>query len=349
MSVGEDAYMELSLTPQEQKTVEEFSRKIDLGDSALVLRYGAACQNRFSQFSDQVLASVRDDELDKACGSITDLATQLRDFSAEPEEKGFWGLFSRKEDRFDQWKTRYDKALIQVEQLTQVLEGYQNRLLKDSVLLDRLYDTNLTYYKELSMYIQAGQKKLTLERETTLAALQERAQVGLDAGDAQAAKDYSDLCDRFEKRLSDLSLTRTVSFQLAPQIRLLQNNHAVVLDKLHSTLKNTIPLWKNQMLLALGLNRSQQALQAQREAAEVSADALQRNESALRASAARLEKETRKGSVDVEALQSANTALMNTLDQVLRVQSEGRQKRMDAENTLTEAECRIRQLSQTQG
>ncbi len=274
--------MELTLTAEEQKRVEEFSRKIDLGDGSLILRYGAACQNRFSRFSGQVQKSMADDELDEACGSITELAEQLRKFSAEPEEKGFLGLFSSREQRFERWKERYDRALTQVDRLAGVLEGYRNRLLKDSVLLNRLYDTNLTYYKELSMYIQAGQQALQ----------------------APLAENAGDLRGRFEARLQDLALTRTVSLQLGAQLRLLGNTHATVLEKLDSTLKNTIPLWKNQMLLALGVNRSRQALEAQKTAETVSEDSMRRNG---------------------EALQEANEELIAALEDVLRA----RQKEME--------------------
>lgn len=344
MTVGEDAYMELSLSPQEQKTVEAFSEKIDLRDSAMILRYGAACQNRFAQFSDQVLKSVENDTLDEACGSISQLAEQLQSFSLEPEESGFWGLFSRKENRFDRWKERYDTALSQVEQLAGLLEGYENRLLRDSVLLERLYETNLSYYKELSMYIQAGQRKLDRERTVTLQPLLDASASG-NVGDVQAAKDFSDLCDRLEKRLNDLALTRTISLQLAPQIRLLQNNHAVVMEKLHSTLKNTIPLWKEQMVLGLGLNRSQQALEAQKQAQALSGETLEKNAKALEAAAARLQRETDEESVDVQTLQTANQTLLQTLDEVLQAQQDVRQKRAAAENVLTQAECRVAQLS----
>ncbi len=267
--------MELTLTAEEQARVEDFSRKIDLGDGSLILRYGAACQNRFSQFSRQARKSMADEELDEACGSITELVEQLRKFSLEPEEKGILGLFSSREQRFERWKERYDRALTQVDRLAGILEGYRNRLLKDSILLNRLYDTNLTYYKELSMYIQAGQRALQ----------------------APFAEDGGDLRSRFEARLQDLALTRTVSLQLGAQLRLLENTHATVLEKLDSTLKNTIPLWKNQMVLALGVNRSRQALEAQKTAETVSGDSVQRNG---------------------EALQGATEELMAALEDVIR-------------------------------
>lgn len=267
--------MELTLTPEEQARVEEFSRKIDLGDNSLVLRYGAACQNRYSQFSRQAWKSMEDGELDAACGSITELAEQLRQFSAEPEEKGLLGLFSSREQRFERWKERYDRALTQVDRLTGILEGYRNRLLKDSILLNRLYDTNLTYYKELSMYIQAGQRALQ----------------------APLAEDADGLRSRFETRLQDLSLTRTVTLQFGAQIRLLENTHAAVLEKLDSALKNTIPLWKNQMALALGVNRSRQALEAQKTAEALSGE-------------------------NREELQAASQALVAALEDVIQVQKE---------------------------
>ena len=332
------------LTEEEPKMVAEFAEKIDLRDSAVVLQYGAACQKKIAAFSDNALEGIRTKDLGQTGEMITDLVTKLRGFSAvEEERRGFWGLFKKAGDRAVQLKAKYDDAEVNIDRIVGELEGHQNRLLTDIVMLDKLYDANLSYFKELSMYIMAGRQKLAEERATTLTAMQEKAAVSGQTYDAQTANDFAAMCDRFEKKLHDLELTRTICIQMAPQIRLIQNNNAMMSEKIQSTVSNTVPLWKNQMVLALGMAHSKQAMEAQRAVSDLTNELLRKNAEALKQGTVEIAQESQRAIVDLETVQYTNEQLIGTLDEVLRIQEEGRQKRLDAESELLRIENELKQ------
>ena len=332
------------LTEEETQMVAEFAEKIDLRDSAVVLQYGAACQKKIAAFSDNALEGIRTKDLGQTGEMITDLVTKLRGFSAvEEERRGFWGLFKKAGDRAVQLKAKYDDAEVNIDRIVGELEGHQNRLLTDIVMLDKLYDANLSYFKELSMYIMAGRQKLAEERATTLTAMQEKAAVSGQTYDAQTANDFAAMCDRFEKKLHDLELTRTICIQMAPQIRLIQNNNAMMSEKIQSTVNNTIPLWKNQMVLALGMAHSQQAMEAQRAVSDLTNELLRKNAEALKQGTVDIAQESQRAIVDLETVQYTNEQLIGTLDEVLRIQADGRQKRLDAESELLRIENDLKQ------
>lgn len=324
--------------------VAEFAEKIDLRDSAVVLQYGAACQKKIAAFSDNALEGIRTKDLGQTGEMITDLVTKLRGFSAvEEERRGFLGLFKKAGDRAVQLKAKYDDAEVNIDRIVGELEGHQNRLLTDIVMLDKLYDANLSYFKELSMYIMAGRQKLAEERTTTLVAMQEKAAVSGQTYDAQTANDFAAMCDRFEKKLHDLELTRTICIQMAPQIRLIQNNNAMMSEKIQSTVSNTVPLWKNQMVLALGMAHSKQAMEAQRAVSDLTNELLRKNAEALKQGTVEIAQESQRAIVDLETVQYTNEQLIGTLDEVLRIQEEGRQKRLDAESELLRIENELKQ------
>ncbi|MBR5220785.1 MAG: toxic anion resistance protein [Clostridia bacterium] len=332
------------LTEEETQMVAEFAEKIDLRDSAVVLQYGAACQKKIAAFSDNALEGIRTKDLGQTGEMITDLVTKLRGFSAvEEERRGFWGLFKKAGDRAVQLKAKYDDAEVNIDRIVGELEGHQNRLLTDIVMLDKLYDANLSYFKELSMYIMAGRQKLAEERATTLTAMQEKAAVSGQTYDAQTANDFAAMCDRFEKKLHDLELTRTICIQMAPQIRLIQNNNAMMSEKIQSTVSNTVPLWKNQMVLALGMAHSKQAMEAQRAVSDLTNELLRKNAEALKQGTVEIAQESQRAIVDLETVQYTNEQLIGTLDEVLRIQEEGRQKRLDAESELLRIENELKQ------
>ena len=332
------------LTEEETQMVAEFAEKIDLRDSAVVLQYGAACQKKIAAFSDNALEGIRTKDLGQTGEMITDLVTKLRGFSAvEEERRGFWGLFKKAGDRAVQLKAKYDDAEVNIDRIVGELEGHQNRLLTDIVMLDKLYDANLSYFKELSMYIMAGRQKLAEERATTLTAMQEKAAVSGQTYDAQTANDFAAMCDRFEKKLHDLELTRTICIQMAPQIRLIQNNNAMMSEKIQSTVSNTVPLWKNQMVLALGMAHSKQAMEAQRAVSDLTNELLRKNAEALKQGTVEIAQESQRAIVDLETVQYTNEQLIGTLDVVLRIQEEGRQKRLDAESELLRIENELKQ------
>ena len=333
---------EIVLTPEEQAMVDAFSQKIDLHNTAIIMQYGAASQKKISDFSDSVLAGVRTKEMGQTGEMISELIGELRGFSSEEEDGGFLGLFRKAGNRLSRLQTRYDTVEKNVERISTELETHQNRLLTDIVGFDKMYDANLTYFKELTMYILAGKKKLALERSTTLAQMQERAKLSGQAHEAQAANDYAALCDRFEKKLHDLQLTRTISIQMGPQIRLIQNNHALLSEKIQSTLNNTIPLWKNQMVLALGMEHSRQALNAQREVTDLTNRLLRQNAETLKLGTVEVAQESERGIVDLETVRYTNEQLISTLDEVLRIQSEGKQKRAEAEAEIAKIEAALR-------
>ena len=323
------------LTEAEQKMVDDFSEKIDLNDSGIILQYGSAAQKKIADFSDNALEGVRTKDLGEVGNMITDLVAELKGFNIEPEEKkGFFSIFKKAGSGIAKLKTKYDKAEVNVDRITGVLEDHQNQLLTDIVMLDKMYENNLSYFKELTMYILAGKKKLEQERATTLIELEEKAKTSGLAEDAQAANDFANLCDRFEKKLHDLEMTRTISIQMAPQIRLIQNGDTLMAEKIQSTINNTIPLWKNQMVLALGLAHSKAAVEAQREVSDLTNELLKKNAEALKTGTVAIAKESERSIVDIETVRYTNEQLISTLDEVLRIADEGRAKRLAAENEM---------------
>lgn len=323
------------LTEAEQKMVDDFSEKIDLNDSGIVLQYGSAAQKKIADFSDNALEGVRTKDLGEVGNMITDLVAELKGFNIEPEEKkGFFSIFKKAGSGIAKLKTKYDKAEVNVDRVTGVLEDHQNQLLTDIVMLDKMYENNLSYFKELTMYILAGKKKLEQERATTLIELEEKAKTSGLAEDAQAANDFANLCDRFEKKLHDLEMTRTISIQMAPQIRLIQNGDTLMAEKIQSTINNTIPLWKNQMVLALGLAHSKAAVEAQREVSDLTNELLKKNAEALKTGTVAIAEESERSIVDIETVRYTNEQLISTLNEVLRIADEGRAKRLAAENEM---------------
>lgn len=333
---------QINLTEEELKTVDDFSGKIDLNDSAIILQYGAACQKKIAEFSDNALAGVRTKDLGETSDMIADLVTELKGFDVTTEEKGFFGIFKKAGSEVTRLKARYDKAENNIDMITGKLEGHQNQLLKDIIMLDKMYETNLAYFKELTMYIMAGKKKLETERATTLPQMKAKAEESGLTHDAQAANDYAAMCDRFEKKLHDLELTRTISVQMAPQIRLIQNNDAVMSEKIQSTINNTIPLWKNQMVLALGLAHSKEALETQRAVTDMTNELLKKNADMLKQGTVDIAQESERGIVDIETIAYTNQQLISTLDEVLRIQDEGRAKRKAAETELIRIETELK-------
>lgn len=323
------------LTEAEQKMVDDFSEKIDLNDSGIVLQYGSAAQKKIADFSDNALEGVRTKDLGEVGNMITDLVAELKGFNIEPEEKkGFFSIFRKAGSGIAKLKTKYDKAEVNVDRITGVLEDHQNQLLTDIVMLDKMYEKNLSYFKELTMYILAGKKKLEQERATTLIELEEKAKTSGLVEDAQAANDFANLCDRFEKKLHDLEMTRTISIQMAPQIRLIQNGDTLMAEKIQSTINNTIPLWKNQMVLALGLAHSKAAVEAQREVSDLTNELLKKNAEALKTGTVAIAEESERSIVDIETVRYTNEQLISTLNEVLRIADEGRAKRLAAENEM---------------
>jgi uncharacterized protein YaaN involved in tellurite resistance len=335
---------EVSLTPEEQKIVDEFADKIDITNSTMVLQYGAAAQKKIASFSDTALNNVRTKDLGEVGDDITSLVVELKGFDVEEEEKkGFFGLFKSAGNKIASLKAKYDTAEENVNKIAETLENHQIQLMKDIVMLDKLYEMNLGYHKELSMYILAGKKKLQQERTTTMVQLQEKArETGLPE-DAQAANDFAQMCDAFEKKLHDLELTRMVSVQMSPQIRLVQNNDRVMTDKIQSTLVNTIPLWKSQMVLALGVAHSEQAIKAQREVSDMTNELLRKNADKLKMSTIETAKESERGIVDMETLRYTNQSLIQTLDEVVKIQDEGRARRRAAEEEIGKLEVQLKQ------
>ena len=338
------AFDESSLSEQERKMVNDFSSKIDLADTNLILQYGSGAQKKMADFSESALENVRTKDLGQIGEMLSGVVTELKNFDVEEEEKGgFFGFFKRTNNRITSMKAKYDKVEANIERICGVLEGHQVQLLKDIAMLDKMYDLNKVYFKEISMYILAGKKKLADARSRELPALTEKAkQTGLPE-DAQAANDFSNLCNRFEKKIHDLELTRMISIQMAPQIRLVQGNDTQMSEKIQSTLVNTIPLWKSQMALALGIAHSQQAAQAQREVTDMTNELLRKNAAALKMATVETAKESERGIVDMETLRETNNSLISTLDEVLQIQEEGRRKRTEAETELAQIENQLKQ------
>ena len=332
------------LSEAEQKAVIDFADKIDLKNSGLVLQYGAAAQKNIADFSETTLNSVRTKDMGELGEMVTSLVAELKGFSPnEEEKKGLLGVFKKTSNNLQTLRTRYDKAEANVDKIAEQLEGHQVVLLKDIALLDQMYDKNLDYFKQLTMYILAGEKKLAEERNTTLREMYEKAQKSGLPEDAQAANDYAALCDRFEKKLFDLKLTRQISIQMGPQIRLIQNNDTLMTEKIQTSLVNTIPLWKSQMVLALGINHSKQAMEAQRAVTDMTNELLKKNADMLKVATVETAKESERGIVDIETLQHTNQQLISTLDEVVQIQTEGRQKRQEAEVELRRIEGELKQ------
>ena len=332
------------LTPEEQKMVDDFAARIDLHKSEQVMSYGAAAQKKIADFSESALASVRTKDLGEVGEMITSLVGELKGFSLDEEEKGgIFGWFRSQSNRINAMKTRYDTVEVNVERISGALENHQVQLRKDIVMLDKMYQRNLVYFKELSMYILAGKKKLAEARATELQQLLDKARASGLPEDSQAANDFAAMCDRFEKKIHDLELTRMVSIQMAPQIRLVQNNDTLMAEKIQSTLVNTIPLWKSQMVISLGLAHSQQAMEAQRAVTDMTNELLRKNAEALKQGTIATAKESERGVVDIETLKATNASLISTLDEVVKIQDEGRAKRRAAEEELGRLEGELRQ------
>ena len=323
---------QVNLTPEEQAMVDQFAEKIDITNSQQVLQYGSACQKKIGDFSEAALSKVSTKDLGEVGDMITSLIGELKSFDAgEEEKKGILGFFKKKGDQLDAMKMKYNKAETNVEKIQSMLEGHQVQLLKDIAMLDKMYEQNLNYFKELTMYILAGKKKLEETRNGKLAEMKNKAALSGLPEDAQAARDLDEKCSRFEKKLHDLELTRTIAMQTAPQIRLIQNNDTVMVEKIQTTIVNTIPLWKSQMVLALGIAHSAEAAQAQRQVTDITNELLRKNAETLHMATVETAKESERGIVDLETLQKTNADLIQTLDDVMRIQMEGRQKRQAAE------------------
>ena len=331
------------LTEAEQKIVHDFAQKIDITNPNLSLEYGAGAQKNVADFSDAALSAVRTKDLGEVGDMISSLVVELKGFDADEERKGFLGLFKKAGTGIETLKAKYSKAEVNVDKISHQLEEHQRTLMKDVVILDQMYDKNLDYYKQLTMYILAGKEKLAQERSTTLVELRQKAERTGLAEDAQRANDYDAMCLRFEKKLHDLELTRMVSIQMGPQIRLLQNNDTLMSEKIQSSLVNTIPLWKSQMVLALGMSHSQQAMEAQKAVTDMTNELLKKNADKLKMATVETAKESERAIVDIETLQHTNQQLISTLDEVLQIQTEGRQKRASAEAELRKIEGQLKQ------
>ena len=316
------------LTPEEQKMVNDFAAKIDIENTNQILQYGAGTQKKMADFSDTALENVKTQDLGEIGELISNVVGELKDFDVQEEGK-FFGFFRKQTSKIENLKNKYDKAQANVEKITDSLQQHQVRLMKDSAMLDKMYEQNLNYFKELTMYILAGKKKLEETRNGKLAEMKNKAALSGLPEDAQAARDLDEKCSRFEKKLHDLELTRTIAMQTAPQIRLIQNNDTVMVEKIQTTIVNTIPLWKSQMVLALGIAHSAEA--AQRQVTDITNELLRKNAETLHMATVETAKESERGIVDLETLQKTNADLIQTLDDVMRIQMEGRQKRQAAE------------------
>lgn len=332
----------IQLTDAEMKVVDDFAQKIDITNTTHVLQYGADAQKKIADFSDMALEKVRTKDLGKVGGTLSDLVLELKGFSALEEEKGFLGIFKKAANPIAKLKAKYDKAEVNVEKVVDVLEGHQVTLTKDIAVLDEMFAANTVNFKQLSMYIVAGKKKLEEALTVTLPEMKAKAAASGEPADAQAVNDFANMCNRFEKKLHDLDLTRTVSLQMAPQIRMVQNNDALMVEKIQTTLINTIPLWKSQMVLALGLANSEAAVKAQSAVSEATNELLRKNAEVLKDTTVEVAKESERGIVDIETLKNTNTMLIETIDEVMKIQDEGREKRKAAEVELLKIEKELK-------
>lgn len=340
--VADSAFNENNLTAEEKKMVEDFSQKIDLHNSQAILQYGAGTQKKMADFSENALKNVRTKDMGEVGDMLSGLVVELKSFEITEEDKGILGLFKKSANKVTGLKAKYDKTETNVNNVCQALEKHQVTLMKDIALLDKMYDANLSYFKELSMYIIAGKQKLEEVRNGELAEAKAKAQASNLPEDAQAAKDIEAMCDRFEKKLHDLELTRMISIQTAPQIRLVQNNDTMMAEKIQSTLVNTIPLWKSQMVLVLGIEHSNQAAKAQREVTDVTNELLKKNADLLKTASVETAKESERGIVDMETLQHTNETLISTFDEVMKIQEDGRAKRQAAEQEMQRLETELK-------
>lgn len=333
---------EVVLTPQEQKMVDDFASQIDITNTQLVMQYGAGSQKKIADFSESALNNVRTKDMGEIGQMLASVVSELKDFDEE-EEKGFLGIFKKSSNKLENMKLKYNKAEANINKICKVMEDHQVTLLKDAAMLDKMYELNLHYFKELSMYIIAGKQKLEQARSTELAALLDKAEKSGLPEDTQAANDYASMCERFEKKIYDLELTRTISMQMAPQIRLIQNNDTAMSEKIQSTLVNTIPLWKSQMVIAIGLSHSTEAAKAQKEVTDMTNMLLKKNAETLKVATIETARESQRGIVDIETLTATNKTLISTLDEVLKIQEDGRAKRRSAEQELVRIEDEMRQ------
>lgn len=341
---GAAPFDEANFTPEERRMIDDFSEKIDITDSTTILGFGASAQKKIADFSDTALNGVRNKDFSEVGTMITNLIGQLKDMNAEADEsdKGFLGIFKNTKRKLENLKVKYDKVEDSVNEITGILQNHQITLLKDIAMFDNLYEVNMTYFKELSMYILAGKKKLAHEREVTLVALQEKAQKSGLPEDAQAANDFAEQCVRFERKIHDLELTRMVSIQMAPQIRLVQNNDTMMTEKIQTVIMNTLPLWKSQMVIAMGIEHSRQAMEAQRAVTDMTNELLKKNAAALHQATVDITRESERGIVDIETLTNTNAELIATLDDVAAIQKEGREKRIAAEAELNRIEAELK-------
>lgn len=331
------------LSPEEQAAVAAFAEKIDITDTNLVLQYGAAAQKNIADFSANALENVRTKDMGEVGDMVSELVVELKGFDAEQERKGLLGLFKKASRGTQLMKAKYDKAEANVDKISRQLQSHQIQLMKDTALLDQMYEKNLEYYKQLTMYILAGRQRLAKEQNETLLALQAAAQQSGLAEDAQRANDFANQCQRFEKKLHDLELTRVICLQMAPQIRMIQNNDTLMSEKIQTSLVNTIPLWKSQMVLALGLSHAQKAMEAQRQVTDMTNTLLKKNADMLKTASVETAKESERAVVDLETLQHTNQSLIETLDEVLQIQTEGAQKRAAAQAELRKIEGQLKQ------
>ena len=331
------------LSPEERKMVDDFSKQIDIRNSTAILQYGAGTQKKMADFSEEALDKVRTKDLGEVGDLLEDVVTELKNCDAEEERKGIMGFFKKGANKLESMKNKYSKAEANVNKIVETLEKHQIQLMKDAAIMDKMYALNLNYFKELSMYILAGKKKLEEIRATELPQLMSKAQMSGLPEDAQAAKDLDSLCDRFEKKIHDLELTRMIAIQTAPQIRLVQGNDTLMAEKIQSTIVNTIPLWKSQMVIALGVAHSTEAAKAQREVTDMTNALLQKNAETLKLATVEAAKESERGIVDIETLQKTNEALISTFDEVMAIQKEGREKRRAAEAEIYRLEGELKQ------
>ena len=333
---------QIKLSPEEERLVEEFSSKIDISNSQAVLTYGVGSQKKIAEFSENALERVKTKDLGEIGDMLAGVVGEIRSLEIDEEDKGFFGLFKKSGNKLANMKAKYDKVEVNVNNISKALEDHQVTLMKDVLMLDKMYELNMNYYKELSMYIMAGKKRLERANNIELPELIKKADESGLPEDTQKAKDFSQMINRFEKKIHDLELTKTVSLQMAPQIRLIQNNDSMMSDKIQSTIVNTIPLWKNQMVIAIGLKHSTDAAKAQRAVSDMTNELLKKNAETLKAATIETAKESERGIIDIETLKSTNKTLISTFDEVIKIQDEGRKKRKEAEVELKNIENEMR-------
>lgn len=333
---------QIKLSPEEERLVEEFSSKIDISNSQAVLTYGVGSQKKIAEFSENALERVKTKDLGEIGDMLAGVVGEIRSLEIEEEDKGFFGLFKKSGNKLANMKAKYDKVEVNVNNISKALEDHQVTLMKDVLMLDKMYELNMNYYKELSMYIMAGKKRLERANNIELPELIKKADESGLPEDTQKAKDFSQMINRFEKKIHDLELTKTVSLQMAPQIRLIQNNDSMMSDKIQSTIVNTIPLWKNQMVIAIGLKHSTDAAKAQKAVSDMTNELLKKNAESLKAATIETAKESERGIIDIETLKSTNKTLISTFDEVIKIQDEGRKKRKEAEAELRNIENEMR-------